>query len=619
MKKKKLDILFVQLSFPSQFGSLFKYLNRSGLANAYTLCGENHRRENQFDFSNLFSFTPHGDISRNSYYYSGKVEKSTRISLGALTEIKRLSEKIPIDLIVAHGTLGSPHLFFDEVDAPIITYMEFPSFRLHGWDEKYPPADMQRYADKNFEMLSFYQVMKSDLVITPSDYAKSLLPKELSHKIFPQMEGFDSEKLKIAGDTLKFRKEKGTTYIGYCSRLLSSEKGFEQFIRISKAITAKRKNIKFVVMGDSTGMTYGFEKNLLDRKFGPGKMTFKDYVLAKENVDRNNYIFIDKMDYADFASTVNQVDLFLYPLQFGSANWGIYELLLRNKIVIASDRCFIPEIIDHGRNGLLCDYINIDSWVNTTLETLDNPELRKSIESNLDIGKSDYYINNVAPKYLDIFERAIVEYKKKKDSEYAEDTVKVAKKAIEIGAIQKRYELAGLIDMVKSEDPKVIVEIGTAKGGTLFSWLKISDENSTIVSIDLPFEGAYRGGYKKTDTDLFRSFAKEGHHLHFLTEDSHEVSTFNKLKGILDGKSVDFLFIDGDHSYEGVKRDWELYSPLVRKNGLIGVHDIISNPKRPNNKVYKFWEEIKHGENYREFVDQTNDIKWGGIGVVYKA
>ena len=37
---------------------------------------------------------------------------------------------------------------------------------------------------------------------------------------------------------------------------------------------------------------------------------------------------------------------------------------------------------------------------------------------------------------------------------------------------------------------------------------------------------------------------------------------------------MDFLFIDGDHSYEGAKQDFENYSKLVRPGGLIALHDI---------------------------------------------
>jgi predicted O-methyltransferase YrrM len=37
--------------------------------------------------------------------------------------------------------------------------------------------------------------------------------------------------------------------------------------------------------------------------------------------------------------------------------------------------------------------------------------------------------------------------------------------------------------------------------------------------------------------------------------------------------SIDFLFIDGDHHYEAVRREYQLYAPLVREGGIIGFHD----------------------------------------------
>ena len=36
---------------------------------------------------------------------------------------------------------------------------------------------------------------------------------------------------------------------------------------------------------------------------------------------------------------------------------------------------------------------------------------------------------------------------------------------------------------------------------------------------------------------------------------------------------IDLLFIDGDHSYEGVKKDFELYSKLLSPSGIISIHD----------------------------------------------
>jgi hypothetical protein len=36
---------------------------------------------------------------------------------------------------------------------------------------------------------------------------------------------------------------------------------------------------------------------------------------------------------------------------------------------------------------------------------------------------------------------------------------------------------------------------------------------------------------------------------------------------------IDYLHIDGDHSYEGVKKDFELYSQILSDNGIITIHD----------------------------------------------
>lgn len=44
---------------------------------------------------------------------------------------------------------------------------------------------------------------------------------------------------------------------------------------------------------------------------------------------------------------------------------------------------------------------------------------------------------------------------------------------------------------------------------------------------------------------------------------------------------VDFVFIDGDHSYEALEGDWTAWSPLVAPGGLMALHDSRSTPERP--------------------------------------
>jgi predicted O-methyltransferase YrrM len=78
---------------------------------------------------------------------------------------------------------------------------------------------------------------------------------------------------------------------------------------------------------------------------------------------------------------------------------------------------------------------------------------------------------------------------------------------------------------------------------------------------------------------------------------------------------VDFLFIDGDHTYEGVKQDFETFSSLVVVGGVIALHDVCDHSLSfPDCKVRRFWEEIKDKYEWKEFIGEPNT--WGGIGMI---
>jgi predicted O-methyltransferase YrrM len=200
------------------------------------------------------------------------------------------------------------------------------------------------------------------------------------------------------------------------------------------------------------------------------------------------------------------------------------------------------------------------------------------------------------------------------------DAKKVARVAVEKkGATQKITEFASLLRLLKRRRLKSVVEIGTAQGGTLYTWCKIANSDALIISIDLP-GGPFGGGYTLNDIKKFRKYKKKNQKIYFLRKDSHEQETKNRLIEILDGRKIDFLFIDGDHSYRGVKKDFQLYSSLVKQNGLIVFHDILRHPKVPECKVDKFWNEIKRKYKNAEFIDREDDRgwgQWGGIGIIY--
>ena len=45
----------------------------------------------------------------------------------------------------------------------------------------------------------------------------------------------------------------------------------------------------------------------------------------------------------------------------------------------------------------------------------------------------------------------------------------------------------------------------------------------------------------------------------------------------LDGETYDFIYIDGIHTYEQVKKDIQNYLPLIKKGGVIGGHDYVNS------------------------------------------
>jgi predicted O-methyltransferase YrrM len=200
------------------------------------------------------------------------------------------------------------------------------------------------------------------------------------------------------------------------------------------------------------------------------------------------------------------------------------------------------------------------------------------------------------------------------------DTKKIAATAVEKkGAVQKITEFASLLRLLRRRKLKSVVEIGTARGGTLYAWCKIAVSDAMIISIDLP-GGPFGGGYSLNDTKRFRTYKKKNQKVYFLRKDSHIPETKNRVVEILDGRKIDLLFLDGDHRYRGVKKDFQLYSPLVKQNGLIVFHDILRHPKVPECKVDKFWNEIKSRHKNVELVDREDDRgwgQWGGIGVIY--
>lgn len=162
------------------------------------------------------------------------------------------------------------------------------------------------------------------------------------------------------------------------------------------------------------------------------------------------------------------------------------------------------------------------------------------------------------------------------------------------GAVQIGPEFSWLLDKISTlKSRKIAVEIGVYKGGTFYAFMQFFDK---VIGIDikervLPFK-------LRTDDQ-------------YIIGNSRDLNIVLKIQN-----NIDFLFIDGDHSYEGVRGDFNLWGPKVKKGGMIVFHDIVgADISGYKYGVRDFWNEIK--KNYDTEEEKSHE-KYFGIGIIKK-
>lgn len=176
-----------------------------------------------------------------------------------------------------------------------------------------------------------------------------------------------------------------------------------------------------------------------------------------------------------------------------------------------------------------------------------------------------------------------------------------------VQTLQVPAEITGLAKAVAALQPRVILEIGTARGGTLLLWANIASEH--VISCDLQDMSIQR--------PLYEAFPGPGSacRVTLLSGDSHSGDFRHRVIQALGGAPVDFLFIDGDHREAGVTADYQDYRGLVRPGGLIAFHDIVERQREPGNEVYQLWRRLKTEAVTEELIADPAQIGYG-IGLV---
>jgi hypothetical protein len=149
---------------------------------------------------------------------------------------------------------------------------------------------------------------------------------------------------------------------------------------------------------------------------------------------------------------------------------------------------------------------------------------------------------------------------------------------------------------VQHLQPKVLVELGTHSGNSYFSFCQSILENklsTKAFAVDTWGGDLHAGFY---DESVYESVALENQKYRAFS--SLIRSTFDSAVNKFDDRTIDLLHIDGLHTYEAVKHDFETWLPKMSAGGFVFFHD--TNVFRDDFGVHKFWSEISRNYSSME-------------------
>ena len=163
--------------------------------------------------------------------------------------------------------------------------------------------------------------------------------------------------------------------------------------------------------------------------------------------------------------------------------------------------------------------------------------------------------------------------------------------------------------LVLETKPRILVELGTHYGNSYFTFCQSVSTNKTSTqcfAIDCWEGDSQAGTYGQSVFETVKSFNAQ-HYAHFSCLIK---KTFDQALSDFDDGSIDLLHIDGLHTYEAVKHDFETWKPKLSSRAIVLFHDI--SVQKEGFGVLKFWHELKktHPSNL-EFSHNY------GLGVIF--
>lgn len=399
-----MHILFVHQNFPAQFGHIGSYLAQNkGMRCTFV----SEKPAGHSDGIERIQYRLKGGATRTTHYCSRTFENNIWHTHGVY-EALRARPDIKPDLIVGHSGFGST-LFLNELyDCPIINYFEY-FYRPGGSDmdfrPDFPSTELNRLRARARNAMLLLDLENCDAGYCPTTWQRSNIPKLFHDKVRVIFDGIDTRvwhPVESVSRTFAGRDiPEGMKVVSYVSRGMESMRGFDMFMKAAKRLCDMRDDVMFIVVGEDR-VCYGGDEKVT------GTKSFKNWVLSQDNYDLSRFHFTGRVTPHDLVDLFSLTDLHMYLTVPFVLSWSLMNSLACGATVLASDTAPVRDMIEHGQNGLLVDFFDVEKMAESASEVLDSPQDYKHLgRAGIEMIENQYSLDVCLPQMEDLYEHVL--------------------------------------------------------------------------------------------------------------------------------------------------------------------------------------------------------------------